>query len=213
MYERRTRILDFYKFSDTFSDKNVTVTGWIRTLRASNQFGFIEINDGSCHKCIQIVFENDKLENFKEISKLNIGSAIKVRGKFLLTPSAKQPFEINADCIEVEGYSTPDYPLQKKRHSMDFLRTIAHLRPRANTFNAVFRVRSAAAYAIHRFFQERGFVYVNTPLITSSDCEGAGEMFRVTTLDLENPPKAEDGSIDFSATFSESPPTSPFPVS
>ena len=201
MYDKRIRISEFFKFTEMYANKSVIVTGWIRTLRASNQFGFIEINDGSCHKGMQIVFENEKLENFKEIAKLNIGSAIKVKGTFLVTPEAKQPFEINATEIFVEGHSTPDYPLQKKRHSLDFLRTIAHLRPRANTFNAVFRVRSAAAFAIHKFFQERGFTYVNTPLITASDCEGAGEMFRVTTLDLENLPKNEDGTVDFSKDF------------
>ncbi len=201
MYEKRIRISEFFKFHEMYAQKQVTVTGWIRTLRASNQFGFIEINDGSCHKCLQIVFENEKVSNFKEIAKLNIGSAIKVKGTFLLTPDAKQPFEVNATEITVEGLSTPDYPLQKKRHSLDFLRTIAHLRPRANTFNAVFRVRSAAAFAIHKFFQEKGFTYVNTPLITASDCEGAGEMFRVTTLDMDNLPKKEDGSVDFSKDF------------
>jgi len=201
MYDKRIRISELFKFSEMYAQKNITVTGWIRTLRASNQFGFIEINDGSCHKSLQIVFEQDKVSNFKEIAKLNIGSALKVRGSFLLTPNAKQPFELNATEIFIEGYSTPDYPLQKKRHSMDFLRTIAYLRPRSNTFSAVFRIRSAAAQAIHNFFQQRGFIYVNTPLITASDCEGAGEMFRVTTLDLKNPPKNEDGSIDFSKDF------------
>ena len=201
MYEKRIRVSELYAGAEKFKDQTITVSGWARTIRASNQFGFIELNDGSCHKSVQVVFENEKVENFKEIAKQNIGACLKVRGKLILTPAAKQPFEINASEIFVEGASTPDYPLQKKRHSLDFLRTIAHLRPRSNTFNAVFRVRSAAAYAIHKFFQERGFVYVNTPLITSSDAEGAGEMFRVTTLDLENVPKKEDGTVDYSKDF------------
>lgn len=201
MFRERKKIAELYKDPAVFADQTVTIAGWARNVRASNQYGFLEINDGSCHSCLQVVFENDKLKNFKEISKQNVGCALIVTGKFLLTPDAKQPFEINAESIDVEGASTPDYPLQKKRHSVDFLRTIAHLRPRTNLFNAVFRVRSAAAYAIHRYFQERGFNYVHTPLITSSDAEGAGQMFRVTTLDLENPPKTEDGKIDYSKDF------------
>ncbi len=201
MYEKRTRISELYLNAKEWEGKTICVAGWVRTIRASNQFGFIEVNDGSCHKSVQIVFENEKVSNYKEIAKQNIGAALKIRGAVVLTPEAKQPFEINANEIFVEGTSTPDYPLQKKRHSLDFLRTIAHLRPRANTFNAVFRVRSAAAYAIHKFFQEKGFTYVHTPIITGSDCEGAGEMFRVTTLDLENLPKNEDGSVDFSQDF------------
>ena len=201
MYPKRTTVHQLFQNSQDFAQKTVTVAGWIRTLRASNQFGFIELNDGSCHKNLQIVFESEHLENYKEIAHQNIGAALRVEGTFVLTPQAKQPFEINASAIFVEGTSTPDYPLQKKRHSPEFLRTIAHLRPRANTYNAVFRVRSAAAFAIHRFFQEKGFVYVNTPLITGSDCEGAGEMFRVTTLDLDNLPRTEDGRVDFSQDF------------
>ena len=201
MYEKRIRIAQFFQNPELYQNRTVTVAGWVRTLRASNQFGFIELNDGSCHRNLQIVFESEKVKNYKEIAKQSVGAALKIRGTFLLTPDAKQPFEVNATDLFIEGSSAPDYPLQKKRHSPDFLRTIAHLRPRANTFSAVFRIRSAAAYAIHQFFQDRGFTYVNTPLITANDCEGAGEMFRVTTLDLENVPKREDGSVDFSKDF------------
>lgn len=201
MYPQRTRIAELYGKPGDFADKSVTVAGWIRTLRASNQFGFIELNDGSCHKNLQIVFESDAVDNYKQIAHESVGAGLRVEGKFVLTPDAKQPFELKATRIYEEGASAPDYPLQKKRHSMEFLRTIAHLRPRSNTFSAVFRVRSAAAYAIHRFFQERGFVYVNTPLITGSDAEGAGEMFRVTTLDLNDVPKDENGKVDFSKDF------------
>ena len=194
-------------FKDLFRDYNsmdkaeITVSGWVRTMRVSKVFGFIELNDGTYFKNVQIVFEEDKINNFKEISALNVGSAITVTGVLEVTPGAKQPFEIKATAIEVDGKSTPDYPLQKKRHSVDFLRTIAHLRPRTNLFSAVFRVRSLAAFAIHQFFNERGFVYTHTPLITGSDCEGAGEMFQVTTLDLNNIPKTEDGKIDFAQDF------------
>ena len=180
---------------------SVTVCGWIKTLRNSKSLGFIEINDGSCFKNLQVVFEDAKIDNFKEIGKLNVGSAIVVTGKLVETPGAKQPFEIHADNIDIEGTSSPEYPLQKKRHSLEYLRSIAHLRPRTNTFNAVFRVRSKAAFAIHQFFNERGFVYAHTPLITGSDCEGAGEMFRVTTLDAQNPPLTEDGKVDYSQDF------------
>jgi len=201
MYPQRIKVSELFKDSAKFDQKQITVAGWIRTIRASNQFGFIQLNDGSCHKNLQIVFESNVLDNYKDIAKQNVGAALKIEGTFILTPEAKQPFEIQAKAISVEGASTPDYPLQKKRHSLEFLRTIAHLRPRANTFNAVFRVRSAAAFAIHKFFQEKGFVYVNTPLITGSDCEGAGEMFRVTTLDLDNVPRTEDGKVDFSKDF------------
>ena len=201
MYPQRTKISRLFKDPASFADGEVTVAGWIRTLRSSNQFGFIELNDGSCHSSLQIVFESEKIENYREIAHQNIGAGLRVEGKFVLTPEAKQPFELKAERIFVEGASSPEYPLQKKRHSMEFLRTIAHLRPRSNTFSAVFRVRSAAAYAIHRFFQERGFVYVNTPLITGSDAEGAGEMFRVTTLDLNDVPRTEDGKVDFSKDF------------
>ena len=179
----------------------VKVNGWVRTLRVSKNFGFIEVNDGSYFKNLQIVIEEDKLSNFAEISKLNVGAAIRIEGNLVLTPEAKQPFEVKATNIEVEGASTPDYPLQKKRHTFEYLRTIPHLRARTNTFAAAFRVRSLTAYAIHKFFNERGFVYVHTPLITGSDCEGAGEMFRVTTLDMDNLPKTEDGNIDYKQDF------------
>ncbi len=176
------------------------ISGWIRTLRASNAFGFIEVNDGSFFKNVQVVFDNN-LENFKDVSKLPISSSIKVIGTLVATPDAKQPFEIQAKEIVIEGMSSSDYPLQKKRHTFEYLRTIAHLRPRSNAFSAVFRVRSVAAYAIHKFFQDQGFVYTNTPILTGSDCEGAGEMFRVTTLDLHNTPKTEEGNIDYKEDF------------
>ena len=198
---KRVCIKEIYRDMAAFDGKTITVAGWARNIRASNAFGFIELNDGSYFKNLQVVLEDEKLSNYKEIAHQNIGCALIVTGVLVLTPDAKQPFELKAETVEVEGASTPDYPLQKKRHTMEYLRTIAHLRPRANTFNAVFRVRSTAAYAIHKFFQERGFVYVNTPIITGSDCEGAGEMFRVTTLDMNNPPRLEDGSVDFSQDF------------
>lgn len=197
----RTLISELYAHPEAFGGKQTTVCGWVRTIRDSKSLGFIDLNDGSCFKGIQIVFEDGKIGNYKDIAKLNVGSALSVTGELVLTPQAKQPFEIHAAEISVEGASTPDYPLQKKRHSLEYLRTIAHLRPRTNTFSAAFRVRSAAAYAIHRFFQERGFVYANTPLITASDCEGAGEMFSVTTLDPDKPPRLEDGSIDYAQDF------------
>lgn len=180
---------------------SVMVCGWVKTIRDSKSIGFIELNDGSSFKNLQIVLEKSKLENFADVVKLNVGSALTVHGDIVLTPQAKQPFEVHATAVDIEGISTPDYPLQKKRHSLEFLRSIAHLRPRTNTFAAVFRVRSVAAYAIHRFFNERGFVYAHTPLITGSDCEGAGEMFHVTTLDPKNPPLNEDGTIDYSQDF------------
>ena len=198
---KRITIKEIYRDPAGFDGQVITVAGWARNIRASNAFGFIELNDGSYFKNLQIVLEDEKLPNYREIAHQNIGCALIVRGTLVLTPDAKQPFELKACEIEIEGASTPDYPLQKKRHTMEYLRTIAHLRPRANTFNAVFRVRSVAAYAIHKFFQERGFVYVNTPIITGSDCEGAGEMFRVTTLDPANPPRNEDGSVDYSQDF------------
>ena len=201
----RTQIKKLYENEKAFAGKVITVYGWVRTLRDSKTIGFIDINDGSCFKGLQIVFESEKLENYKEIARLNVGSAVKVTGALLLTPDAKQPFEINADKIEIEALSTPEYPLQKKRHSLEYLRTIAHLRPRTNTFKAVFRVRSEAAYAIHKFFIDRGFVYAHTPLITCSDCEGAGEMFRVTTLDDENPPRTQDGKVDYTKDFFQKP--------
>jgi len=193
-------IKELYREKEKFIGKKVTVGGWVRSIRDSKTFGFIVLNDGSFFETLQIVY-SDKLDNFDKICKLNVGSALIITGTLVETPQAKQPFEIQADVVEVEGESTADYPLQKKRHSFEYLRTIAHLRPRTNTFQAVFRVRSLAAYAIHQFFQERGFVYVNTPLITGSDCEGAGEMFRVTTLDMNNLPKTEDGSVDYSQDF------------
>ena len=197
----RTTVKEVFKNPELFADKEITVCGWVRTLRASNAFGFIELNDGSYFSNIQVVFEEAFLDNYKEIAKQNVGASLVVVGTLVLTPEAKQPFEIKAKSIEIEGTSTPDYPLQKKRHSPEFLRTIAHLRPRTNLFSAVFRVRSVAAFAIHKFFNERNFVYVHTPIITGSDCEGAGEMFRVTTLDMDNLPKLENGKVDFSQDF------------
>ena len=179
----------------------VSVNGWVRTLRVSKNFGFIELNDGSYFKNLQVVIEADKLDNFAELSKQNVGAALRVKGILALTPDAKQPFEVKAESVEIEGVSAPEYPLQKKRHSMEFLRTIPHLRARTNTFSAVFRVRSLVAYAIHKFFNERGFVYVHTPLITGSDCEGAGEMFQVTTLDMDNIPRTEDNAVDYGKDF------------
>ena len=196
-----TKIAAIFADSETLSGKEVTVGGWARTIRDMKNFGFIELNDGSCFKNLQVVMEAGSLENYKEIASQNVGAALIVTGTVVLTPEAKQPLELKATAIEVEGTSTPDYPLQKKRHSVEFLRTIQHLRPRTNLFSATFRVRSVAAYAIHQFFQERGFVYVHTPIITASDCEGAGEMFRVTTLDPENPPRNEDGTIDYTQDF------------
>ena len=196
-----TRVKELYKSTADFADKTVQVGGWIRTLRSSKSFGFIELNDGTFFKSVQVVFEDGVVDNYTEISKLGVGAAVIVKGRLVLTPEAKQPFEIKAEEIAVEGYTTPDYPLQKKRHSFEFLRTIAYLRPRTNTFSATFRVRSIAAYAVHKFFQERGFVYVHTPSITGSDCEGAGEMFQVTTLDMKNPPLKDDGTVDYSKDF------------
>ena len=179
----------------------VTVCGWAKTVRDSKNIGFIELSDGTCFKNLQIVFEAARLENYKDVAKAGVGTSMQVVGRVILTPGAKQPLEINADSVELLDVCPSDYPLQKKRHSVEFLRTMPHLRPRTNTFAAAFRVRSTAAYAIHRFFQENGFVYVHTPLITGSDCEGAGEMFRVTTLDLNNLPRTEDGKVDFSQDF------------
>ena len=179
----------------------VTLCGWAKTIRDSKKIGFIELTDGSCFKSLQVVFQADKLENYTEIAKAGTYTSLEVKGRIVLTPQAKQPFEVNADEITILGSCPSDDPLQKKRHSVEFLRTMPHLRPRTNTFSAAFRVRSAAAYAIHRFFQEQGFVYVHTPIFTGSDCEGAGEMFRVTTLDLNNVPKTEDGQVDFSQDF------------
>lgn len=193
-------IKELYRNTDNYISKEITLEGWVRTVRDSKTFGFIEINDGTFFKNVQIVF-TDKLSNFNEICKLTISSSIKVTGTLVKTENAKQPFEIQATSVEIESLSDSTYPLQKKKHSFEYLRTIAHLRPRANTFNAVFRVRSSLAYAIHQFFQERGFVYVNTPLITGSDAEGAGEMFNVNSFDLINMPKTDDGKIDFSKDF------------
>ena len=194
-------VKSIYRSTADYANKEVTLGGWIRTMRVSKNFGFIELNDGSFFKNIQIVFEADNLSNYAEITKLGVGAAIIVKGLLVETPEAKQPFEVKAQEIAIEGTSTPDYPLQKKRHSVEFLRQIAYLRPRTNMFSATFRVRSLIAYAIHQFFQEKGFVYAHTPIITGSDCEGAGEMFRVTTLDLNNLPKNEDGTVDFSKDF------------
>ncbi len=193
-------IRELYKNSEKYLDKKISVGGWVRSVRDSKSFGFIVLSDGTFFQPLQVVY-HDTMDNFAEISKMNVGAALIVTGTLVATPQAKQPFEIQADTVEVEGNSAPDYPLQKKRHSFEYLRTISHLRPRANAFQAVFRVRSLTAYAIHKFFQERGFVYVHTPLITGSDCEGAGEMFRVTTLDMENLPKKEDASVDYSKDF------------
>ncbi len=184
-----------------YNNKSVELAGWVRTVRDSKSFGFIELNDGSFFKNVQIVFEEGKLANFKEIAKLGVGSSIQVTGELVETPNAKQPFEIKASLIDTEGNCSPEYPLQKKRHSFEYLRTIAHLRPRTNTFSAVFRLRSVAAYAIHRFFQEKGFVYVHTPIITGSDCEGAGEMFRVSTLDFDSVPRDDSGRVDYGEDF------------
>ena len=197
----RTQIARVFADQETFGGKTVTVCGWARTIRDMKTFGFIELNDGSCLKNLQVVMEAARLDNFKEIAKQNVGASLVVTGTVVLTPEAKQPLELKADTIAVEGPSAPDYPLQKKRHSVEFLRTIQHLRPRTNLFSAAFRVRSAAAYAIHNFFQSQGFVYVHTPIVTASDCEGAGEMFRVTTLDPQNPPLTPDGKVDFSQDF------------
>jgi len=193
-------VKQIFRETEASLNKKIKISGWVRTIRASKLFGFIELNDGTFFKNIQIVFE-ENLDNFKEISKLTISSAITVEGELVESPGTKQPFEVKAEKIEIEGLCSPDYPLQKKRHSFEFLRTIAHLRPRTNTFSAVFRIRSFVAYAIHKFFQERGFVYVHAPIITGSDAEGAGEMFRVSTLDIDNPPCDEQGNIDFSQDF------------
>lgn len=201
----RIEIKQLYKNKEDFADKTITVYGWIKTLRDSKAIGFIEINDGSCFKGLQVVFESEKLANYKDIAKQNVGGAIKVTGKLILTPTANQPFEINADEISVEATSTPDYPLQKKRHSVEYLREIAHLRPRTNLFNATFRIRSVASYAIHKFFYDQGFVYAHTPIISCSDCEGAGEMFKVTSLDLENLPKTQEGKVDYTEDFFKKP--------
>ncbi len=197
----RLQIKTLFACAEEYADKHVTVCGWAKTVRDSKVFGFIELNDGSCFKSLQIVFEQGQIDNFEEIAHLNVGSALVVEGKVVLTPQNKQPLEVKATKITVEGRSTPDYPLQKKRHSVEFLREIAHLRPRTNLISATMRVRSEAAFALHSFFHSRGFVYVHTPIITASDCEGAGEMFKVTTLDLDNLPKDADGKTDYSKDF------------
>ena len=193
-------IRDLYRSKEDYFDKTVTIGGWVRSIRSSKNFGFIVVNDGTFFEPLQVVY-HDALPNFAAVEKLNVGAAIIVTGTLTATPQAKQPFEIQAEEVVIEGESAPDYPLQKKRHTFEYLRTISHLRPRTNTFEAVFRVRSLIAYAIHKFFQERDFVYVHTPIITGSDCEGAGEMFRVTTLDPANLPVTETGEADFSKDF------------
>ena len=198
---KRELIAHLYADMQAYGGKEVILGGWARSIRDSKAFGFIDLNDGSCFKSAQVVFEREKIANYDEIAKLNVGSAVVVRGRVELTPEMKQPFEIKAISVEVEGTSTPDYPLQKKRHTLEYLREQAYLRPRTNLFSAVFRVRSEVAFAIHRFFHDRGFVYVHTPLITGSDCEGAGEMFRVTTLDPDNLPRTPDGKVDWSQDF------------
>ncbi len=198
---KRQLIHELFESKESFADREVTVCGWLRSVRDSKMFGFLDVYDGSGFRSVQVVFARDTVANYDEIASLNVGTSVIVRGTVILTPEAKQPLEIRAASVEVEGTSTPDYPLQKKRHSPEFLRQIAHLRPRTNLYSAVFRMRSEVAYAIHSFFHDRGFVYVHTPLITASDCEGAGEMFRVTTLDLENPPRLEDGRVDNSKDF------------
>ncbi len=195
-----TTVREIYKNRDAYLDTDIRVGGWVRSNRGSKNFGFLVLHDGTFFETLQIVY-TDQMENFSAIARLNVGTAVVVSGRLVATPQAKQPFEIQAESVEIEGASAPDYPLQKKRHSLEFLRTISHLRPRTNTFQAVFRVRSLAAYAIHKFFQERGFVYVHTPLITGSDCEGAGEMFRVTTLDMQNLPMTEEGRVDYGRDF------------
>ena len=197
-------VRDLFRKQEEYVDQTVTIGGWVRSIRNSKNFGFIVVNDGTFFEPVQVVYSN-VLENFDDVEKLNVGAAIIVTGKLVATPGTKQPFEIQAEQIEIEGVSTPDYPLQKKKHSFEYLRTISHLRPRTNTFEAVFRVRSLIAYAIHKFFQERDFVYVHTPLITGSDCEGAGEMFQVTTLDMNNLPKNPDGTVDYTKDFFNKP--------
>ena len=196
----RIRIRELFRATPA-DGEIVTVCGWAKTVRDSKSIGFIELSDGSCFKNLQVVFQADKLENYKEVAKAGVGTSMQVTGRIVVTPGAKQPFEVNADSVTLLDVCPPEYPLQKKRHTLEYLRTMPHLRPRTNTFSAAFRVRSVAAWAIHKFFQEQGFVYVHTPLITGSDCEGAGEMFRVTTLDVNNPPRTEDGAVDFSQDF------------
>ncbi len=198
---KRITIRELWEHTETYAGKTVVVCGWARSIRDSKAFGFIDLNDGSSFKGVQVVFERENLGNYDEIARQNVGASFVVEGVLTLTPEMKQPFEIKATAVSVEGTSTPDYPLQKKRHTLEYLREQAYLRPRTNLFSAVFRVRSEVAYAIHSFFHDRGFVYVHTPLITASDAEGAGEMFRVTTLDPKDPPLCDDGSVDFSKDF------------
>ena len=198
---QRTEIAQLYRLPAEYTGGEITVCGWVKTVRDSKSIGFLQISDGSDFKGLQIVFEEAKLANFRDICSLNVGAAVVVTGKLVLTPEAAQPFEVNASQVDVEGASTADYPLQKKKHSLEYLRTIAHLRPRANTFAAVFKIRSAAAFAIHSFFVENGFVYAHTPIISASDCEGAGEMFRVTTLEMDAVPRGEDGGVDYTQDF------------
>lgn len=202
---KRVQIKEIFRNQKDYVGKEISVCGWIRQIRDSKKLGFIELNDGSFFKCIQVIFEEDKISNFKDVAKLSISSSISVKGDLVETPDGKQPFEIHAKEIEILGASDLDYPIQNKRHTFEYLRTVAHLRPRTNTFMAVFRVRSLVAYAIHKFFQEQGFVYVHTPLITGSDCEGAGEMFKVTTMDLDNIPKTEQGRVDYTQDFFSKP--------
>ena len=197
----RIKIAALFADGERLDGQSVTVCGWARTIRDMKTFGFIELNDGSCFRNLQVVMDAGALDNYKEIAAQNVGAALIVTGVLVLTPQAKQPLEVKAETIQVEGVSSPEYPLQKKRHSVEYLRTIAHLRPRTNLFSAAFRVRSVAAHATHCFFQDRGFVYVHTPIITASDCEGAGEMFQVTTLDVSNPPRTQDGALDYSQDF------------
>ena len=197
----KTKIASLFADAAGLDGQTVTVCGWARTIRDMKTFGFVELNDGSCFRNLQVVMDANALANYKEVAGQNVGAALIVTGKLVLTPEAKQPLEVKAERIEIEGVSSPEYPLQKKRHSVEYLRTIAHLRPRTNLFSAVFRVRSVAAHAIHCFFQDRGFVYVHTPIITASDCEGAGEMFQVTTLDMNDPPRTQDGQVDYSRDF------------
>ena len=197
----RVTIRRLYEHAAEYAKQEITVCGWARSIRDMKTFGFLDLNDGSCFGNLQVVFEDGSLENYKEVTRQNVGAAFSVRGTFLLTPAARQPFELKAAQITVEGASAPEYPLQTKRHTVEYLRTVAHLRPRTNLFSAVFRIRSVAAHAIHSFFQDRGFVYVNTPIITGSDCEGAGEMFRVSTLNPDELPRTEAGGVDWSQDF------------
>ena len=198
---QRTEIKALFSSVTDHIDSEVTVCGWVKTIRQSKTLGFIELNDGSCFQNLQVVFEPGAVENYNDIAKQNVGAALVVKGNVILTPNAKQPFEVHASSIQVEGASSPEYPLQKKKHTLEYLRTIQHLRPRSNTYSAVFRVRSVAAYAIHRFFNDRGFVYAHTPIITCSDCEGAGEMFHLTNMDISEPPRTEDGKVDYTQDF------------